>query len=221
MELPIFGCYEGCGECCPDGTKEGATADLALPDIIGLYRLSRSNGGATPEEFVRRVIDFRVSDDGMYFGSWLPVLNSPCPYLTDIKCDAYEDRPYVCRTFPEVLLSTDPPGVSSIPISCYQGTRLTGSRKREINELLSMKRELISDTVKYFGGIIVDPRIMDAFDYLAEGVVPQDNPQEIHRISELLANIGEFEERTAGAIVEVRVRLDERVFALLEGIDGE
>ena len=219
MDLPVFQCYEGCGGCCPDGTTDGPIADLTLPDIKSLYMLQKEREGIPPGEFVDNVVDFRLHNDG-YFGLWVPVLASPCYYLNEDKgCEVFEDRPYVCRTFPEVLLLTDPPGITKLFIDCYRGRSLSDERKEEIEAMVSERGDLFAEVANYFRGIEVGRRVKLAVDYLVGRVVPIGRSPYISTINGMVENIKHFEDGTAGAIVEARMRLDERVMELLEGID--
>jgi len=119
LRLIGFCCRE-CGNCC---RRVGEDSNLVLVGAAELREIMTATG-MSREEIVEPYPEFiRAGNGGEYTLAWcLRRTADACIFLKDGRCSIYEHRPWICRTYPFMLLDdelmvSECPGLGA-PISC-------------------------------------------------------------------------------------------------------
>ncbi len=129
-----FSCT-GCSECCRQIVDDSNLVAASPPEIREIMEYT----GMAWEEIAEPYPDF-IKDEGgkCYTFTWcIRRSNDACMFLRDGRCTIYAHRPWICRTYPfmlvgEELLISECPGV---------GTPLSDEEARTIALLLIERQE--------------------------------------------------------------------------------
>jgi len=98
-------CCRECGGCC---RRVGEDSNLVLVGAAELREIMAATG-MKREEIVEPYPEFiRAGNGGEYTLAWcLRRTLDACIFLKDGRCSIYEHRPWICRTYPFMLVDDD------------------------------------------------------------------------------------------------------------------
>ncbi len=99
-----FSCQR-CGACCREGPDDSGLVFVSRDEVEALV----ASGAGAWDEVAEPYPDFTPCGNGasVTFGWCVRHREGRCRFLSDGRCDAYDARPWICRTYPFALVDGD------------------------------------------------------------------------------------------------------------------
>ena len=239
MIMKYFECKPG--ELCEDARCCQSRETKAALSIGDYFRLSELTGEPMVEIWQSKGSISMSPTPGMPSGHYTMNLgfDSPCPYLSEMKCSVYPARPIPCATFPLMLMTTNPEalnGENFKEYKCLQGVSPRPSEMKGFNEIHEIYVKEAELELRLWPGRFVDATDGGSFLEAFFSVVRAQKKKDPLAKERRLRNILKYADKVnsmmetckihvldyalaAGALVSCT--LDEQVMRMLESINGK